>query len=814
MPCGLIAVFITAATVFCYSTEHRTALLFSVTTTQSNRYITMSDNTVPPQSRNGAATAWITEELRQLQYGDQQVRIVRAALEKLENCRRITVSMLTTRLQRLLEPSDSQAEDDVASLAEVAFDCMAQFNILYQVDACGFYKYARLTRSLLEEQNLTDYIEAADHGKHHAKARLDFLTKQQSTDCNNEPNGYVCLLASSGTGKTQLAATASLTYDKATTIYLNIGTGESQSFYRPHINEGSRLLKEEIKSFLTDRAGSKEGRKRITANEISTWASSDLDDGGFYFVRILYHLLTREPFIPPTGTFETRMKLKALKKHIEKTKYLVFLDEVPPKGSEEYPIVLCLRDIFRYLGIAPILMSTHTGAQDYVGSISRYSLDVWTWVVSTLPKYEPFPENPPAFLVKSERPIVLQYAKRHLSKECTLSEIIHGLQRMMQQRKPQAWSLSPSLQLVQLFSTDVDLNGQSFASAHKLVGHHFGCLLQGGEDGKKSYNCFEAQKLGVNLTVAPVSAAKEPLLYLTLVTWDETMLQENSQILFPLVNEKERALTVRGAFERCRADFTSNASTGNPKAEKADGDLLEVLVHASFTLASMKTSSGNNNEYLTGMCLKKFIPLVRALMLDQCLDKLPPVPRLFNELDFDWPLVPALGGSESGLPKELSEFCGSPLGYLERPEDNAMTDGLISYIHCDGKESTGPFISIECKNYSGGVDSSILKKVFQRIRGGIQCGLIFVSHIQQGAFQQTVLENVRSSCFAKHRDSDAVSVIQWNMDNSEPAFFHINGEPFKAKKETSLLVVIISVGHIDACISRKRRRLDRNCANC
>ena len=90
----------------------------------------MSDNTVPPQSRHGAATAWITEELRQLQYGDQQVRIVRAALEKLENCRRITVSMLTTRLQRLLEPSDSQAEDDVASLAEVAFDCMAQFNIL------------------------------------------------------------------------------------------------------------------------------------------------------------------------------------------------------------------------------------------------------------------------------------------------------------------------------------------------------------------------------------------------------------------------------------------------------------------------------------------------------------------------------------------------------------------------------------------------------------------------------------------------------------------------------------------------------------
>lgn len=73
---------------------------------------------------------------------------------------------------------------------------------------------------------------------------------------------------------------------------------------------------------------------------------------------------------------------------------------------------------------------------------------------------------------------------------------------------------------------------------------------------------------------------------------------------------------------------------------------------------------------------------------------------------------------------------------------------------------------------------------------------------------------MRSACFSKHHDSDAVSVIEWNMDNSEPAFLHVKGEPFKAKKETSLLVVIISVGHIDACIGRKRRRLDWNCANC
>jgi hypothetical protein len=65
------------------------------------------------------------------------------------------------------------------------------------------------------------------------------------------------------------------------------------------------------------------------------------------------------------------------------------------------------------------------------------------------------------------------------------------------------------------------------------------------------------------------------------------MLREQSQVRFPLTDYFQ-ALTVREAFTRCSDVFTAKQSTGNPPAEKLDGNLLEVLVHANLTLASMK----------------------------------------------------------------------------------------------------------------------------------------------------------------------------------------------------------------------------------
>jgi len=772
----------------------------------------MSTGNILPSDRHGAAKAWIAKELRLIGAGEEQITQVHAAMDRLQNkADQITETRLSTKLQGVVKPEDSQNEIQLEELASNAFDALQDFNNLYRLHSEGFYETARLPKSLLQKEHLDDYVQAAEQSKDNAKSRLDFLTDQQ-TPVGNDPNTFICLLASSGTGKTQLAATASLTYNQATTIYLNMGTADSQRFYRPHLLSGSDFLKDSIKIFLKFYGS----HGQVTANKISSWASK-IDNGTYLFVRVLYHLLTGEPFVPTIPTLGSRMKLKELKDSIKPNKYLVFLDEVPPQGDDEYTTVLCLRDIFRYLGIAPILMSTHTGVQDYAGKTSRVSLDVWTWVVSTLPKFEPFPSRPPVFLVETERPLVLQYAIQELAEKRTLPEIVQGLQRTLQKKKLDAWTTSPSLQLVQLFSADVDINGESFTSSHNLVGHHFGCLLQdreGSKDGIRRYNCAEAEVFGQHLFVAPVSAAQEPLLYLALVTWDESMLpgeRRKDQLLFPLTDKSGRALTVRAAFERCSNDFTSNASTDNPRAMKADGNLLEVLVHASLTLASMKTTPGDHNKYLSGVHLKSFIPLVRTLMLDQHLQGLPPVPQVFNDLVFEWPTVPALGGSEPGLAKELGQVCGANLGYLERPEDSAMTDGFISYLGCEDKGSGGPFISIECKNLSNGVDSAVLKKAFQRVQGGIQCALVFVSHIQQGAFQQTTLATVKSECFSNH-DADSVSVLEWNRDKGEPSFLKMKGETFAATEKTSLLVVIISVGVIDACISRKKPRLaSTNC---
>jgi len=414
--------------------------------------------------------------------------------------------------------------------------------------------------------------------------------------------------------------------------------------------------------------------------------------------------------------------------------------------------------------------------------------------------------------------MVLEKAKEESRREGhTLGSIVYTLQKVLQEKKQQAWTERLALQLVQLFSTDLEINGQTFASSHNLVGHHFGCLLQEGTElGEKRYTCLEASQFRERMSVAPVSAAKEPLLCLALVTWDETTLQEGTgakTLCFPLTDKSKKALTVRRAFNRCRKDFLPNASISNLKAEKSDGDLLEALVHASLTLASMKVAPDRTKpEFLTGMDLKSYIPLVRELMLDRDLTMLPPVPDAFKSLNFEWPTVPALGVSDSGLPKKLVEDSKSYIGFLERPEDNAMLDGLVSCLCAEGETPRGAFMSIECKNYSDGVDSGVLKDVFKRIKNGIQCSLVFVSSIKGEVFARTSLAKLKRECFCQH-DADSVSVMAWNVDADAPTYLHAQNLPFESSKKISLLVVIISVGHVDASVSCKRRRIAPNCVN-
>ncbi|CAB9498721.1 expressed unknown protein [Seminavis robusta] len=166
------------------------------------------------------------------------------------------------------------------------------------------------------------------------------------------PDCYICIIASSGTGKTQLAATASLTFEGAKTIYLNMGQDSDQSFCRPH---DSKPLMETITKFIE-----MIDRKAITlsANGIAEWAKTQ-DKGHSTFVCLLYHLLTGKPF--RRDDVKSVLKLRDLKAAIQGEKFLVFLDEVPPMGNDgRFKCALCLRDTLQYLGIAPILMMQYT----------------------------------------------------------------------------------------------------------------------------------------------------------------------------------------------------------------------------------------------------------------------------------------------------------------------------------------------------------------------------------------------------------------------------------------------------------------------
>jgi hypothetical protein len=202
-------------------------------------------------------------------------------------------------------------------------------------------------------------------------------------------------------------------------------------------------------------------------------------------------------------------------------------------------------------------------------------------------------------------------------------------------------------------------------------------------------------------------------------------------------------------------------------------------------------------------------------------DRIPDPQGLFDALDVDWLTVPALGGSNSGLPIELAYVTNSLIGFLSRPEDKAMVDGKI-YFTCMCEEdrklktSDAPCISIECKNYADGVDAAVLKDVFKRIASNIKFCFVFVSSIKGNIFKRATLNSLKGECFGQHWGSmlDSISILRWELDK-EPTFLSIGKRLFKATKKTKLLVAIIEVGLVDEkewdC--RKRKRSYQACAN-
>ena len=85
-----------------------------------------------------------------------------------------------------------------------------------------------------------------------------------------------------------------------------------------------------------------------------------------------------------------------------------------------------------------------------------------------------------------------------------------------------------------------------------------------------------------------------------------------------------------------------------------------------------------------------------------------------------------------------------------------MVDGTVSYIEPDGSVAE-PFISIECKNYSIGVNTSLLKEIFGQIKPGIRCSHIFVSSFEGQVWNSGPEELRRSETLRREqRKSDVV----------------------------------------------------------
>ena len=71
----------------------------------------------------------------------------------------------------------------------------------------------------------------------------------------------------------------------------------------------------------------------------------------------------------------------------------------------------------------------------------------------------------------------------------------------------------------------------------------------------------------------------------------------------------------------------------------------------------------------------------------------------------------------------------------------------------NGEWSDAPYISLECKNYSDGVDAYVLKKVFKRIDSSIKFCFVFVSSLKKGEiFKNATLTKVKEACFKKSLD--------------------------------------------------------------
>ena len=226
------------------------------------------------------------------------------------------------------------------------------------------------------------------------------------------------------------------------------------------------------------------------------------------------------------------MSFGALRKIIldRQSKFLVFLDEVPPSRQPYHAEIVLFRDLLRGVGICPTLMSTHSGAQNAVmaGPTSSNTDENTKWcdVITRLPQFHSSKSSSemPPYLCASERPLVALYMSE-MAHDASIDEIIKTVRRKLQSKKHTAWlSLStPVFQLCQLFCTSEDVDSLDHTT-HRLVGKHFGYLVNPSDCSATHHSLLRSQAGELWFRVQMVLPRQEPVLFTALLSWSNSSI--------------------------------------------------------------------------------------------------------------------------------------------------------------------------------------------------------------------------------------------------------------------------------------------------
>ena len=604
----------------------------------------------------------------------------------------------------------------------------------------------KLSREFLEENELHLYAAAAHVCVDDAEVQA-MLTKLENVydevQSDDIPAPFSCIVAPSGTGKTQLAATAARMACQGgqSVVYLYTGTDLSpstiQRFYKPHTSLNAILL-DELTKFQKD----------TERNTASDGDASDFLLRAQFLESPLFVLLHKIFFDEDraTATLKTFRDRFTQERKIYNSKPLVFLDEVPSlQALRKFSLVMLLRNILRAAGVCPILMSTHSGVVNAVtqgeNSRSDEANPLWCKVFVRLPPYvadkDIFEKNP--WIIRSERPLVA-CLMTSFAEKYDATQIVDMVKKRLQSQKPKAWKDNPAMQLCQLFRTK---SGDETSAdvipecKHMVVGTHFGHIAL--SDNDNDITRGEAQNWMKRRRVQFVVPEKEPILFLALATWKMDCLEGCEIPYFPLVEKSTgKAISVKKAFKSSSDYFQKPISTGNSAAHKNDGDDLEVLALASVTLATLQIDDG----LFQGIKLPQFVASVYHFMREDILESsvLKESAETIDALlrggkqsaQHNWSsiIVPACPCAESTFKDvwDTTKVASFSSGRIKRPADQERRDGVVT------DELGNSSLHIECKNYQNGITTQVLEKIIERMRDGYMVSLFFVSGVRRSVF--------------------------------------------------------------------------------